>query len=270
MKISELTGWAAEDLRFAAREQDHVNKPLADPPTSGQLHNLRLNGYVIGPEQQVYRVVTPGVLRECYQGIPCSWYCGGVVDGKCTEIPMPSCNIPDGCHQKPWNTCGTDVCPIKNVCQSKCESEEKVSTTQKCVRINMSKVATIDFDGTIVEHCFPMIGEPLPFAFEVLKEMKAAGWKLILWTCREDSDRYANRQYLTEAVNFCLKNGIEFDGINEAIREEDFRDDDFKLRKPYAHCHIDDKNFGGFPGWDVIRKVLLEKHSLTVDWTVST
>lgn len=134
----------------------------------------------------------------------------------------------------------------------------------------MSKVATIDFDGTIVEHFFPRIGEPLPLAFEVLKEMKAAGWKLILWTCRENSTRYENRQYLTDAVDFCLKNGVEFDAVNEAIREEDFRDDDFSLRKPYAHCHIDDKNLGGFPGWDVVRKVLLQKENMKPEWVAST
>lgn len=133
----------------------------------------------------------------------------------------------------------------------------------------MSKVATIDFDGTIVEHRFPKIGKPLPQAFEVMKELKAAGWKLILWTCRENSNRFATRQYLEDAVKFCLENGVEFDAVNEAIRDEDFRDDDFKLRKPYAHCHIDDKNFGGFPGWEMVRKILLHKEDLKVEWSSS-
>lgn len=115
------------------------------------------------------------------------------------------------------------------------------------------KIATIDFDGTIVDHHYPEIGTPLPEAFEVLKEMKAAGWRLILWTCREDDRR---RKYLTEAVEFCRDNGIEFDAVNEAIAEIDFREDGLK-RKPYATLHIDDRNFGGFPGWSEIRKSML-------------
>jgi sugar phosphate isomerase/epimerase len=130
----------------------------------------------------------------------------------------------------------------------------------------MSKVVKVDFDGTIVEHQFPAIGEPLEEAFETLKDLKAAGYVLILWTCREDSCRYPHKQYLKEAVEFCRKNGVEFDAVNEAIQEEDFRDDDFKLRKPYAHYHIDDKNLGGFPGWKIVRKVLLEGHKLNVVW----
>lgn len=96
----------------------------------------------------------------------------------------------------------------------------------------------IDFDGTIVEHKFPEIGQPLPYAFEVLRTLKAAGNKLILWTCREDSPR---RKYLTEAVEFCLANGVVFDAVNEAL-PNDFREDGLK-RKPHAHYHIDDHNF---------------------------
>ena len=118
----------------------------------------------------------------------------------------------------------------------------------------MAKVAAIDFDGTIVEHAFPKIGKPMPEAFEVLKELKAAGWRLILWTCREDDHRH---KYLTEAIRFCKENGVEFDAHNETIQEEEFREDGVDLRKPYCRYFIDDRNLGGFPGWDVVRKVLL-------------
>lgn len=120
----------------------------------------------------------------------------------------------------------------------------------------------IDFDGTIVQHSFPGIGEPLPLAFEVMAELQQAGWELILWTCREDEAR----PYLTEAVEFCLKNGIEFDAINETIHERDFRPEDSLKRKPHAHYVIDDRNFGGFPGWEVIRKVILE--GKPINWNI--
>lgn len=123
------------------------------------------------------------------------------------------------------------------------------------------KIAVIDFDGTIVKHVFPEIGEPLPLAFEVMKQLKEAGWVLVLNTCREDEKR---RAYLTEAVNFCRQNGIEFDGVNETPLEHEFRDERALRRKPYGHVYIDDRNLGGFPGWDVVRRALLEGETVYV------
>jgi hypothetical protein len=122
-------------------------------------------------------------------------------------------------------------------------------------------VILVDFDGTVVEHEYPEIGEPLPYAFDVLKQLKTAGAKLILWTCREDMRK---RKYLTEAVEFCKKNGVKFDAVNCALVDHDFRDpDQCKLRKPHATYVIDDRNFGGFPGWEAIGQVLLQDRVLT-------
>lgn len=118
-------------------------------------------------------------------------------------------------------------------------------------------VVLIDFDGTIVEHCFPKIGMPLPGAFETMKDLKAAGYKLVLWTCREDYGFLIEKQYLSQAVKFCADNGIEFDGVNETLEEHEFRPEDCIKRKPYAHYHIDDRNLGGFPGWHWVRELLL-------------
>jgi hypothetical protein len=113
--------------------------------------------------------------------------------------------------------------------------------------MNRKKIICIDFDGTIVEHAFPRIGKPLPLAIEVIKELKEAGFKLILWTCREG-------KYLDEAVLFCIGYGLEFDGINETPPELEFRPEGG--RKAYADYYIDDRNLGGFPGWDVIRMLM--------------
>ena len=122
----------------------------------------------------------------------------------------------------------------------------------------MSKVAIIDFDGTIVQHRFPLIGDPMPEAFEVMKELQAAGWALILFTCRENDGYKISKQYLKEAVEFCKENGVEFDAVNEAFDECEFRPEGGLKRKPYGTVMIDDRNLGGFPGWDVVRQVLLE------------
>ena len=124
----------------------------------------------------------------------------------------------------------------------------------------MSKgVILIDFDGTIVQHDFPRIGEPLEGAFETMIALKNDGWQLVLWTCREDYGHLISKQYLTAAVNFCAENGVEFDAVNETIMEHEFRPEDCLKRKPHAHFHIDDRNLGGFPGWKWVRELLLKE-----------
>ncbi len=125
-----------------------------------------------------------------------------------------------------------------------------------------TRCAVIDFDGTIVKHEFPKIGPALPGAFEVLKELKAAGWKLILWTCREDDGYKIDRQFLKEAVEFCRENGVEFDAVNEPCMDCEFRPEKGLKRKVYENVYIDDRNLGGFPGWDVVRRVLIDGEPL--------
>ena len=46
-------------------------------------------------------------------------------------------------------------------------------------------IIAVDFDGTIVTHQYPAIGEELPFATETLKQLIADGHQLILWSVRE-------------------------------------------------------------------------------------
>lgn len=115
----------------------------------------------------------------------------------------------------------------------------------------------IDFDGTIVESDFPRIGKAQPFAFEVMKDLQKAGHKLILNTCRENQGYKIKEQYLTAAVDFCKKRGVEFRSINENLKEDDFRP--ATGRKVYADIYIDDRNLGGFPGWLKVRKLILDK-----------
>ncbi len=105
----------------------------------------------------------------------------------------------------------------------------------------------VDFDGTIVEHKYPEIGEELLFAFQTLKELQKQGHQLILWTYRAGKE-------LDEAVEFCKKNELEFYAVNKNYPEENF--DDSISRKIDADIYIDDKNFGGFPGWDKIWELM--------------
>jgi hypothetical protein len=111
----------------------------------------------------------------------------------------------------------------------------------------------VDFDGTIVEHMYPKIGKPMPFAFEALKELQIAGHEIILWTYRAGKE-------LEEAVEFCLKNGLEFYAINRSFPDEEF--DGKMSRKIYADIYIDDRNIGGFPGWSYIWKIMNHDESV--------
>ena len=75
----------------------------------------------------------------------------------------------------------------------------------------------IDFDGTIVEHQFADIGRAVPGAFEWMKRWQEAGAKLILWTMRSDGrtgEGKENGPVLTQAVQFCRDNGLEFFAVN--------------------------------------------------------
>ena len=46
-------------------------------------------------------------------------------------------------------------------------------------------IIAIDFDGTIVEHRYPKIGNEIPFATDTLKMLIKDRHRLILWTVRE-------------------------------------------------------------------------------------
>lgn len=109
-------------------------------------------------------------------------------------------------------------------------------------------IIAIDFDGTIVEHKFPQIGNVLPNAFEVMKELQENGHKLILWTYRDGED-------LKNAVSLCKENGVRFYAVNHSKPNEDY--DKYMSRKIYADIYIDDRNIGGFPGWEAIRYMIL-------------
>jgi len=109
------------------------------------------------------------------------------------------------------------------------------------------KTIAVDFDGTIVEHKYPAIGEEMVFAFATLKALQEKGHRLILWTIREG-------ELLREAVEYCRKNGIEFYAVNESYPGE--RPEEVGSRKLMVDIFIDDRNLGGFPGWPAVWQML--------------
>lgn len=97
----------------------------------------------------------------------------------------------------------------------------------------MAKIIAVDFDGTLCERKYPDIGAPITPVIEYVKERKAAGNIIILWTCRVG-------EYLANAVEWCKRQGLTFDYINENAPERvgQYGGD---TRKISADEYIDDK-----------------------------
>lgn len=125
-------------------------------------------------------------------------------------------------------------------------------------------IAAVDFDGTIVEHRYPDIGDPVPGAFKWLKEWQNVRVKLVLWTMRHDGPESGD--VLTQAVEFCRQNGVEFWGLNENPQQKSWTGSP----KAYAHLYVDDasigcpliesKRVGGRPmvNWEVVGPYVME------------
>lgn len=100
-------------------------------------------------------------------------------------------------------------------------------------------IIAIDFDGTIVDHCFPDVGAPVPGALYWMKRFKELGAQLILWTMRSN-DREKNGSVLTDAVKYCESNSVTFIGVNQNPNQHRWT----SSPKVYAHIYIDDAALG--------------------------
>lgn len=115
-------------------------------------------------------------------------------------------------------------------------------------------IIAIDFDGTIVEHKYPAIGQEIPFAIETLKKLREDRHKLILWTVREG-------RHLEEALAYCRECGLEFYAVNRDYPEEEKGQNNHFSRKLKADLFIDDRNLGGLPDWGTIYEMVSGKLS---------
>lgn len=109
----------------------------------------------------------------------------------------------------------------------------------------------VDFDGTIVRHRYPEIGEEIPFAVNTLKMLIEERHRLILWTVREG-------ELLDEALAWCRERGIEFYAVNRDFPEEDVTRNENFTRKLKVDLWIDDRNVGGLPDWGTIYRIITE------------
>jgi len=112
----------------------------------------------------------------------------------------------------------------------------------------------VDFDGTIVEHKYPAIGEERPFAIDTLKLLQKEQHKIILWSVREG-------KLLEEAVDWCRVHGLEFYAVNRDYPEETTDNNPHFSRKVKADIFIDDRNLGGLPDWGTIYQMITHRQN---------
>lgn len=114
-------------------------------------------------------------------------------------------------------------------------------------------IIAVDFDGTIVEHKYPEIGNERPFATYTLRKLIEDRHRLILWTVRRGKE-------LQEAVDWCKERGVEFYAVNRNFPEETVETNG-GYSKINAELFIDDCNLGGIPDWGKIYQMINEGKS---------
>lgn len=105
--------------------------------------------------------------------------------------------------------------------------------------LNGNQIIAVDFDGTLCKQAWPEIGEANTRLIDHLRQRKAGGARLILWTNREGD-------LLKAAVEWCERWGLTFDAINANLPEMIalYNND---CRKINADIYIDDKAVNPIP-----------------------
>lgn len=101
------------------------------------------------------------------------------------------------------------------------------------MRLQNYRIIAVDFDGTLSLGRWPDVGPKNTALFQFLKERRKNGDKIILWTCRED-------KCLTDAVQWCKSQGLEFDAVNDNLPEK-IAEYGVNSRKISCDYYIDDR-----------------------------
>lgn len=96
-----------------------------------------------------------------------------------------------------------------------------------------SMYVAIDFDGTMVTHAYPKLGEPLDFAIETVHKLMKEGHKIILYTMRSG-------ERLQEAVDYLEGEGIVLWAVNENSSQKYWTESP----KIHADLVIDNRSLG--------------------------
>ena len=116
----------------------------------------------------------------------------------------------------------------------------------------------LDFDGTVVEHNFPAVGEENPNAVKVISMLQRAGHDLILNTYRADIDL----TYVQEAISFLNSNPNLSKPIDVFLPKKlDPNPFDLENAKICNQLYIDDIA-EGIP----LRRNIKLEYGMMVDW----
>lgn len=97
---------------------------------------------------------------------------------------------------------------------------------------NRGMIIAVDFDGTCVDHQYPLVGDPAPGAVETLRALMKKH-RLILWTMRSG-------KFLDDATKWFARHGIELYGVQANPTQGEWT----SSPKAYANVYIDDAGFG--------------------------
>lgn len=109
-------------------------------------------------------------------------------------------------------------------------------------------IIILDFDGTVVKHEFPLIGEDIG-AVPVLRELVDNGHKLVLFTMRSDVEDPVSEdnsitcrpgKYLSDAVQWFEDNDVPLYGIQKNPTQHTWT----SSPKAYGNLIIDDTGLG--------------------------
>ena len=102
----------------------------------------------------------------------------------------------------------------------------------------------VDFDGVVCEYDFPRCGPPRQDIIELLRQLKAKGWKIIIHssrvnTCWESDER---RTKIGEMLDLLTFNAVPFDLVwGISINDFGWHTDPTNIGKPVAHVYLDDR-----------------------------
>ena len=112
-------------------------------------------------------------------------------------------------------------------------------------------IIAIDFDGTIVEDKFPLVGEMKPGAKKAINDLYLDGYTIIIWSCRTGVKK-------ARAIEWLVMNGIRFHQFNKSCPINVAKYGGKDTRKVFANLYIDDRMLYELPHWDVIYKMVRE------------
>lgn len=115
----------------------------------------------------------------------------------------------------------------------------------------------LDFDGTVVEHAYPNMGEPNPLAIEIITKLKNAGHEIILNTYRAN----LNKKLLQDAVDYMNDKVFTDVGIKYLDSKKNPSPLDFEQSSNHNILFIDDIS----PNTPMIRQVHVAGDM--VNWT---